>query len=173
MPASEPTPSYPLPARRCRQCGSGNAVPVAYLGEGRTRYTKYACPDCGAEFRIQPPGTTAYRIVMALLAGVFVGLLLYRNDQTMPLAAMGLVLAGYIVWQLFPAWRHPATGPAPEDAAMIGPDTDDPDPVRQQLNRIERMSPVRAALLPIAVILFVLGTAAVIGLVNDLWLEWW
>ena len=48
-----------LPLRRCRKCGSDAARPTAHLDEGLTHYTQYDCPDCGATFKISPPGATA------------------------------------------------------------------------------------------------------------------
>ena len=110
---------------------------------------------------------------MTVLAGLVIGALMYLSERYDLMAGLAVLVVAFVLWLHVPAWRHPATGPAPADAAHVGPPVHDPDPLRHSLNRIDLMPPLKAVLMPIAVIAFVLGTAALLGLINHYWLNWW
>lgn len=159
-----------IPLRKCSACGSRRAAPVAFWEAGFNHYLIYACPDCGAEFRVPPTGSSAYWIVMGVLAAGGVIVLYGLWDSKTAWLVLALLAGLFALWQVWPALRHPATGPAPGTPAELMPSADAfDDPMRKDLHQIDHMPAWKAAGMPILFVALVMAAAVILGLVHDAW----
>lgn len=160
--------------RRCRRCGGGmNLEERRWTGTGTE--LGYACPDCGYEVKMMPPGAVGSGILLWLFAATIITALLLSSRWYGPgilgwafilllwLGGAAVYLPG--LWKLL---AHPVAGKAP---AILPQETPDTDPLRRGIKSMERRSFFGAPLLLLGIAIAILGAAAIFGIVRDMVLQ--
>lgn len=156
--------------RKCAKCGEPAMEPVARKMDFYNSVYHYKCSKCEHEVELVPLASIGVQITIGLLVAIVVWFIFFTKNSSHDLLNLILFFAvmsivpGMALYQL---WKHYSYGVVDYSKTRTHMDVDETKNItKSPVVWVEKFGFLGGLLAPIALIVVVLGTAAVIGFIN-------